>query len=123
MPLGGGEHLPALAGWYAASVGNNYATPSFLHLLGGRPLPLNVLEQATMSLLGALSCSRLRVPLPGLAELRAAGPATVLGMGVCNAATCFLFMLSLSLLPAADRACAPRRQDPLSCRRLVRFTW
>ena len=52
-----------------------------------------------MSLLGALSCSRLRVPLPGLAELRAAGPATVLGMGVCNAATCYLFMLSLSLLP------------------------
>ena len=63
----GGEHLSALAGWYAASVGNNYATPSLLHLLGGRPLPLNVLEQATMSLLGALSCSRLRVPLPGLA--------------------------------------------------------
>ena len=68
----GGEHLPALAGWYAASVGNNYATPSLLHLLGGRPLPLNVLEQATMSLLGALSCSRLKVPLPGLAQAIAA---------------------------------------------------
>ena len=52
-----------------------------------------------MSLLGVLSCSRLGVPLPGLAELRAAGAATVLGMGVCNAATCYLFMLSLSLLP------------------------
>ena len=49
-------------------------------------------NQATMSLLGALSCSRLRVPLPGLAELRAAGLGTVLCMGVCNAATCFLFM-------------------------------
>ena len=37
-------------------------------------------NQATMSLLGALSCSRLRVPLPGLAELRAAGPLIVLCM-------------------------------------------
>ena len=44
----GGDHLPALVGWYAASVGNNYATPSLLHFLGDRPLPLNVLEQAML---------------------------------------------------------------------------
>ena len=93
----GGEHLPALVGWYTASVGNNFATPSLLQMLGDRPLPLNVLEQATMSLFGAWSCTHLRVPLPGLAELRAAGPLNVLCMGVCNAATCFLFMLPLVL--------------------------
>ena len=44
----GGDHLPALVGWYAASVGNNYATPSLLQFLGDRPLPLNVLEQAML---------------------------------------------------------------------------
>ena len=44
----GGDHLPALVGWYAASIGNNYATPSLLHFLGDQPLPLNVLEQATI---------------------------------------------------------------------------
>ena len=45
----GGDHLPALVGWYAASIGNNFATPSLLHFLGDQPLPLNVLEQATIS--------------------------------------------------------------------------
>ena len=47
-----------------------------MSLLGLNPYPNPKPKpnQATMSLLGALSCSRLRVPLPGLAELRAAGP-------------------------------------------------
>ena len=47
-----------------------------MSLLGLNPYPNPKPNpnQATMSLLGALSCSRLRVPLPGLAELRAAGP-------------------------------------------------
>ena len=55
---------PALA-WYTASVGNNYATPTLLQCLHGRPLPLNVLEQATMMFIGIASCQGAGVPLPG----------------------------------------------------------
>ena len=68
-----------------------------------------------MSLLGALSCSRLRVPLPGLAELRAAGLGTVLCMGMCNAATCFLFM-PLPVLTHVRRAVTCSRAVDLRCR-------
>ena len=64
-----GDNLPALAGWYAASVGNNYATPSLLQFLDGRPLPLNVLEQATMSLIAHLTELRNRILKAGLAIL------------------------------------------------------
>ncbi len=95
--MSGPPHWPALA-WYTASVGNNYATPTLLQCLHGRPLPLNVLEQATMMFIGIASCQGAGVPLPGPSVLRKA-PLTLVAMCICNTLTCYLFMLSLSLLP------------------------
>lgn len=96
--------------WWSASLGNNYATPELLEAFGS-PLALNVLEQATMALIALATLPCNRVALPGLQSLRQAGSLAVVGMGLANALTCRLYMISLHHLPLSlchtIRACSP----------------
>ena len=87
-----------LASWVSASLGNNYATPTLLDAIGS-PLALNVLEQASMVAVALLVLQARRSALVNVAALKRSGGLTVLGMGMCNALTCRLFMLSLHHLP------------------------
>jgi len=88
----------ALTSWYAASIGNNYATVLLLSKLDD-PLQLNLLEQLSMAVIGVFTMLASGVTFPTVSSIRAAGVGTVLGMGLCNALTCRLFMESLSRLP------------------------
>jgi drug/metabolite transporter (DMT)-like permease len=96
--------------WYAASLGNNYATPALLDLLGS-PLALNVVEQATMSLIALVVLPTARVKLPTWKTMQSAGLRAIVLMGMCNALTCRLFMVSLHHLDVSlchtIRACNP----------------
>ena len=96
--------------WYAASLGNNYATPALLDLLGS-PLTLNVVEQATMSLIALAVLPARRVPLPTGKVMKRAGALPIVLMGMANALTCRLFMVSLQHLDVSlchtIRACNP----------------
>ena len=88
----------SITAWYAASIGNNYATVLLLEKLDD-PLQLNLLEQLSMAIIGVFTLLASGVSFPSLASIRAAGVGTVIGMGLCNALTCRLFMESLSRLP------------------------
>ena len=115
-----------IASWYSASLANNYATPSLLDLLES-PLTLNMLEQAAMILVAlvALPLNKVRL-IPSKATLqkinntKADGSIggggihtlyVILAMGLANAITARLFMVSLQHLPLSlchtIRACSP----------------
>ena len=99
----------ALSSWWAASLGNNFATPTLLDQLGS-PLALNILEQATMAVIAATVMQTRQMPLVDMRALREL-PSSIIVMGVANAVTCRLFMVSLHHLPLSlchtIRACSP----------------
>lgn len=99
----------ALSSWMAASLGNNFATPTLLDQLQS-PLALNVLEQATMAVIATMLMQARRMPLVDTRALREI-PLSILVMGIANAVTCRLFMVSLHHLPLSlchtIRACSP----------------
>ena len=97
--------------WYAASLGNNYATPALLDIISS-PLTLNLIEQATMALVALVVLPAVQLaPLPSLSTIRKSGPSSILCMGLSNALTCRLFMISLKHLDVSlchtIRACNP----------------
>jgi len=101
-----------IASWYSASLANNYATPSLLDLLGN-PLTLNMLEQFSMVLVASIALPAYRVQLlPTRKTLsKVGGVVPILAMGLANAITTRLFMVSLQHLPLSlchtIRACSP----------------
>lgn len=107
-----------LASWVSASLGNNYATPTLLDAIGS-PLALNVLEQASMVAVALLVLQARRSALVNVAALKRSGGLTVLGMGMCNALTCRLFMLSLHHLPLS--LCHTIRAASPCCAAIIRL--
>ena len=87
----------AVSGWMSASLGNNFATPTLLDALGS-PLALNVLEQASMAAIALIVLHWRKSPALDFSALRRA-PLTIAGIGLSNALTCRLFMVSLHELP------------------------
>lgn len=87
----------ALTSWVASSLGNNYATPSLLDAIGS-PLALNILEQASMALIAICALQLRGLPLVDTEALKRV-PLQIIAMGVCNAITARLFMVSLHHLP------------------------
>ena len=54
--------------WYTASLGNNYATPALLDMISS-PLTLNIIEQATMTIIALVVLPVIRIaPLPSSFE-------------------------------------------------------
>ena len=102
-----------IASWYSASLANNYATPSLLDLLGNSPLTLNILEQTAMIFVAliALPSNKIRIIPTKETIKKVGGIIPILAMGLANAITARLFMISLQHLPLSlchtIRACSP----------------
>lgn len=100
-----------IASWYSASLVNNYATPSLLDLIGS-PLTLNMLEQIAMIIVAIVTLPVNRVALiPTKKTFKKSQVLPILAMGLTNAITVRLFMVSLRHLPLSlchtIRACSP----------------
>jgi drug/metabolite transporter (DMT)-like permease len=102
-----------IASWYSASLANNYATPSLLDLLGNSPLTLNILEQTAMIFVALIALPANKIKLIPTKETikKVGGIIPILAMGLANAITARLFMISLQHLPLSlchtIRACSP----------------
>jgi drug/metabolite transporter (DMT)-like permease len=102
-----------IASWYTASLANNFATPALLDLLDNSPITLNILEQTAMIFVALIVLPANQIELIPTKETikKVGGIIPILAMGLANAITARLFMISLQHLPLSlchtIRACSP----------------